>query len=237
MNPDPIVDVLIPARDEELGLPLVVGDIDRSIVRTIWVVDNGSTDRTADVARAAGCRVVSCGQPGYGRACLTGLAAMAGSPPDIVLFIDGDHSDDPRQIEALVEPIVTQGCDLVVGSRTLGGAEPGSLTLPQRVGNALATRLIRLYWSHVYSDLGPFRAVTWNALTTLDMKDLDFGWTIEMQIKAVQHGLRIVEIPVGYRPRVGRSKISGTWSGSLRAGWKILWTIHMLRFARAKSGR
>ncbi len=226
----PTIDVLIPARNEEEALPLVLQEIDRDLVRRIYVVDNGSTDRTAERARAAGCEVVNCPTPGYGRACLAGLAAIAKDPPAIVVFLDGDHSDHPDQIAVLVAPILADQADFVLGSRTRGVAEKGSLNLTQRFGNWLATRLMRLFWHTDYSDLGPFRAIAWPALQQLAMSDTDFGWTIEMQIKARGHQLRTQERPVPYRVRVGQSKISGTLSGCVRAGTKILYTIFKYRF-------
>lgn len=226
----PTIDVLIPARNEQEALPLVLAEINRALVRRIYVVDNGSTDETAARARAAGCAVVSCPTPGYGRACLAGLAAIAKDPPAIVVFLDGDHSDHPDQIAALVAPIVADEADFVLGSRTLGVAEKGSLNTTQRFGNWLATRLMRLFWRTEYSDLGPFRAIAWPALQQLAMSDTDFGWTIEMQIKARGHRLRTQEKPVPYRVRIGQSKISGTVSGCVRAGTKILYTIFKYRF-------
>lgn len=219
------IDILIPARNEEEALPLLLDEIDRSQVRTILVVDNGSSDRTAELARAHGCSVVSCDIPGYGLACLTGLAHLRRDPPDIVVFLDGDRSDHPRYLQELCQPIRDNRADMVLGSRTLGRAEQGSLTLTQRFGNALATRLMRLFWGARFSDLGPFRAVRWSSLEQLAMADRNFGWTIEMQIKATLHQLRILEIPVDYRNRVGTSKISGTLSGCVKAGSKILYTI------------
>lgn len=224
------IDVLIPARNEEAALPLVLQEIDRALVRTIVVVDNGSTDETAARARAAGARVVSCPIAGYGRACLAGLAAMNEDPPDIVVFLDGDRSDHPDHMAELVAPILAGEADMVLGSRTRGIAEKGSLNTTQRFGNWLATRLMRLFWRADYSDLGPFRAIRRQALEQLHMVDTNFGWTIEMQIKALGHGLRTLEIPVRYRARVGQSKISGTLSGCVRAGVKILYTIFKYRF-------
>ncbi|CAM2008574.1 glycosyltransferase [Acanthopleuribacter pedis] len=229
-QPSPTIDVLIPARNEEAALPLVLQEISRDLVRTIVVVDNGSTDRTAEAARAAGARVVDCPVAGYGRACLAGLAAMAEDPPDVVVFLDGDRSDHPDHMSDLVAPILADEADMVLGSRTRGVAEKGSLTITQRFGNWLATRLMRLFWRADYSDLGPFRAIGWHALQRLQMADTNFGWTIEMQIKALGHGLRTSEIPVRYRARIGQSKISGTLSGCVRAGTKILYTIFKYRF-------
>ena len=226
------VDILIPARNEAQALPPLLAEIDRSTVRRIVVVDNGSTDATAEVAAAAGCTVVSCPAPGYGNACLTGLAFMQSDPPDIVVFLDGDRSDHPDHLPELIEPITAGTRDFVLGSRTRGRADKGSLTATQKFGNLLATFLMRLFWGFRYSDLGPFRAIRWDSLQSLHMADRNFGWTIEMQIKAVTEGLRIAEVPVNYRNRIGTSKISGTLSGVVRAGYKILFTIFKYKFFR-----
>lgn len=220
------VDVVIPALNEEASLPSVLGAIPAAAVRRVVVADNGSTDATARVARRAGAEVVRAPRRGYGSACLAGLAHLrAAGPPHTVVFLDADFSDHPEELPLLVEPIAAGRADLVIGSRTRGRAEPGALLPQARFGNRLACVLIALLFRHRYSDLGPFRAVRWTALERLDMRDPDFGWTVEMQVKAVLRGLRIEEIPVSYRRRVGRSKITGTVSGTLRAGHKILWTI------------
>jgi len=226
----PAIDVVIPAQNEEAALPHVIRDIDRGPLRRIVVVDNGSTDRTAQTASDLGCEVVACPVPGYGRACLAGLAHLAQNPPDIVVFLDGDRSDHPCFMPKLVQPIIAGQADFVIGSRVKGKAEKGSLNATQRFGNALATSLMRLFWGVRYSDLGPFRAISWDALTKLDMRDQNFGWTIEMQIKAALLELRTTEIPVDYRKRIGVSKISGTISGCVKAGGKILYTIFKYRW-------
>ncbi len=211
--------VVIPALDEEQAIGRVIADIP-DFVDEIMVVDNGSCDATAAVARAAGARVVSEPERGYGAACLAGIAAL--NAPDIIVFLDGDYSDDPAQMAALVEPILRAEADLVIGSRTLGTAEPGSLATHQRFGNWLACSLIRIIWGVTYTDLGPFRAVGRRALEQLAMSERTFGWTVEMQIKSAAVGLRIKEIPVNYRPRIGKSKITGTLRGSFYAGTSIL---------------
>ncbi|HEU4941264.1 MAG TPA: glycosyltransferase family 2 protein [Candidatus Eisenbacteria bacterium] len=220
-----VVDCVIPALNEASSIGRVLDLLPRPLVRRAVVSDNGSTDGTAAVAREHGALVVSEPERGYGAACLRGLRALEGEPPDIVLFLDGDLSDDPSEAEALVEPIRAGRADLVIGSRTRGAREPGALTPQARFGNWLATRLIRSLYGVRYTDLGPFRAIRWEALRTLGMRDRAFGWTVEMQVKAARRGIRAEETPVRYRRRIGRSKISGTVSGSIQAGAAILGTI------------
>ena len=227
--------VIIPARNEEKSLPLVLDDLPRSLVSSIIVVNNGSTDRTAYVAAVMGCRVVNEPVAGYGRACLAGLAALD-PDTDIVVFIDADHSDHARQMERLTEPILQGECDFVIGSRLMGQREPGAMTPQAFWGNKLACFLMKMFWGVRYTDLGPFRAIRFDALEKLAMSDRDFGWTIEMQIKAAERHLRVKEVPVDYRRRIGRSKISGTLSGTIRAGYKILWTVFKYRFVRSPAG-
>jgi len=219
------VDAVIPALNEEESLGSVLDSIPRPLIRHVIVADNGSTDATAKVAGDRGAIVVTEKHRGYGAACLRGLDALAQDPPDIVLFLDADGSDDPSEAAAVVQPIVDGRADLVVGSRVLGRSDPGALTPHARFGNALATRLLALLYGARYTDLGPFRAIRYEALLCLRMRDRDFGWTVEMQIKAARRGLRHVEVPVRYRRRIGRSKISGTLGGSVRAGVKILATV------------
>ncbi len=193
------------------------------------VVDNGSGDATARVAREAGAQVLQEPRRGYGRACLRGLAHLAAAPPDAVVFLDADHADDPAGIGKLVAPILAGRADLVIGERTTLG-DPGALTPVQRFGNALATTLIAGLTGHRYRDMGPFRALRWEALERLEMSDPTWGWNVEMQLKAVRRGLRVLEVPVPYRPRrAGRSKISGTLVGSARAGARILWAVWAYR--------
>jgi glycosyltransferase involved in cell wall biosynthesis len=217
------VAVVIPARNEAIALGRVLAGLPRAAVHDVIVVDNGSTDATAELAVAAGARVVSEPTPGYGRACLAGLAALDLST-DTVVFLDGDYSDYPEELPKLLEPLAQSRADLVIGSRTALAA-PGSLTIQQRFGNRLACTLMRVCFGIRYSDLGPFRAIRRDALERLQMRDRTFGWTVEMQAKAAREGLRIVEVPVRYRRRIGRSKISGTVSGTIRAGIAILSTI------------
>jgi glycosyltransferase involved in cell wall biosynthesis len=217
------VAVLVPALNEERSLRLVLGDLP-AVGRAV-VVDNGSTDRTAEVAEQGGAIVVREPRRGYGAACLAGMEYLRTNPPAIVVFLDADYSDYPEQIDQLVAPIASGEADFVLGSRLAGSRERGAMP-PQSVwGNRFACWLMRILWKTSYTDLGPFRAIRWDALESLGMCDRDFGWTIEMQIKAAERGLRTLEIPVAYRRRIGASKISGTFSGTLKAGSKILYIV------------
>jgi glycosyltransferase involved in cell wall biosynthesis len=220
------IDVLIPAYNEEKSIGRVIDEIP-SCVRNVVVVNNGSTDKTAEVANLKGAIVVGEPQRGYGKACLTGMAYISKLEiqPDILVFLDGDYSDYPAELENVIAPIIEQNFDLVIGSRALGERERGSMTIPQVFGNWLATYLLKKIYNVHYTDLGPFRAIKWNNLVALDMIDQNFGWTIEMQIKAAQNKLRYTEVPVNYRKRIGVSKVSGTIKGVVGAGYKILWTI------------
>ena len=224
---------MIPALDEERAIAGMLDGLDRSLVDEILVGDNGSRDRTAEVARAHGATVVSVPERGYGAACLGALARLS-PEAQIVAFMDADGSDDPAQLAQLLGPILLDQADLVIGSRTLGRAERGALTPPQRFGNWLATRLMRLLYGRRYTDLGPFRAIRRSTLDLIGMRDRRFGWTVEMQVRALQVGARVQELPVAYRKRIGKSKVSGTLSGALEAGWGILSTIVRL-WARPKN--
>jgi len=224
----PRVALLMPALDEQQALAQLLDELPRQRYARLVVVDNGSTDGTAAAARAGGAEVVPEPRRGYGQACLTGLKAL-GSDADVIVFMDADGSDVPAEAERVLEPILRGEADLVIGSRALGRAEPGSMTWPQRWGNRLSVGLIRVLFGHRYTDLGPFRAIRRQSLERLGMRDTNFGWTAEMQVKAVKRGLRVQEVPVSYRRRVGRSKISGTVEGVVRAGTKIIWTIVKLR--------
>jgi glycosyltransferase involved in cell wall biosynthesis len=205
------VAVIIPALDEEPSIGGVLRDIPAQYRRRVLVVDNGSRDGTSRVAREAGARVVAESRRGYGAACLAGLAALAADPPRAVVFLDGDSSDDPSEMPGVVGPVLAGEADLIVGSRVLGSRERGALTPQARFGNALATFLIRSLYGVRFTDLGPFRAVSWNALTRMRMEDRDYGWTVEMQVRAARLGLVVREVPVRYRRRIGKSKISGTF--------------------------
>lgn len=227
----PVIDVIIPAYNEEASIGLVIQEIPAH-VREIIVCNNNSKDSTAAVARANGATVVDEPRPGYGSACLRGMAHVRNKPvaehPDIVVFLDGDHSDFPEQLTELIEPIVKEDYDMVIGSRATGDLEQGAMQPQQIFGNWLATNLIRLFYKYEFTDLGPFRAIKWQQLEALGMKDPDFGWTVEMQVRAAKAGLKCTEIPMRYRQRIGVSKVSGTVRGTILAGHKILWTIFKL---------
>ena len=206
---------------------MVIDEIPKDRVSEIIVVDNGSTDDTFEQAQSRGATTLKEPNRGYGNACLKGMAHIASSPtkPDIVVFLDGDHSDYPEQLVDLVKPIIKDQVDLVIGSRALGQKEKGSMTPQQVFGNWLATALIKRFYGKKYTDLGPFRAIKYESLLTIDMKDRTYGWTVEMQLKAAKLNLRTVDIPVNYRQRIGVSKVSGTIKGTLGAGYKIIYTI------------
>ena len=227
--PQPHISVIIPAHNEAGAIALVLAEIPVGLVREVIVVDNNSTDDTSAIARANGATVLRETRPGYGYACLAGMAHAYGRPqseqPDIVVFLDGDHSDFPEQMPELLAPLLRGEADMVIGSRALGVREKGSLLPQQRFGNWLASRLLRLRYGGTVTDLGPFRAILAPALLALHMEDKTYGWTVEMQVKAARQGLRTVEVPVRYRKRIGTSKVSGTVRGTIGAGYKILWTI------------
>ncbi|GJL78400.1 MAG: glycosyl hydrolase [Nitrospinaceae bacterium] len=217
------VSVIIPAFNEESSIGLVLNALPKETLHEIIVVDNGSTDETARVARESGARVVEEKRKGYGSACLKGISEL--NQPDVVVFLDGDFSDYPEEIIQLVEPIASGNQDFVLGSRMILPESRAALLPQARYGNRLAVFLMRLFFGIRYTDLGPFRAIRYESLVKIGMQDTNFGWTVEMQIKAVQKKLRILEIPVHYRERVGVSKITGTFSGTLKAGTKIIYTI------------
>jgi glycosyltransferase involved in cell wall biosynthesis len=224
MHHSPNISIIIPAINEEESIGLVLNDIPKDIAREIIVVDNGSYDNTSNVAKNLGAKVMLEPLKGYGSACLRGMSVLK-KDTDIAVFLDGDYSDYPQDIHIILKPILIGKAEMVIGSRMLGVREKGAL-LPQALfGNKLAASLIRLFWGFRYTDLGPFRAITYKALLTLNMVDKNFGWTVEMQIKALKKGLQITEVPVRYRRRIGKSKITGTFSGTVRAGTKIIYTI------------
>jgi glycosyltransferase involved in cell wall biosynthesis len=219
----PEIALIIPARNEELSLPGVLRNVPSGITRVV-LVDNGSTDATAQVAAEYGARVVPEPVAGYGRACLAGLASLRNNPPDIVAFVDADGSDELSRLPDLIAPVASGDQDLVLGRRI--PTERKALSIQQRFGHFLATGLIRLFWKHRFSDLGPMRVIRWADLERLAMTNQAFGWTVEMQVRALKHGLRIREIDVPYHRRTaGKSKISRTITGTVKAGGTILWVI------------
>ena len=225
------ISVIIPALNEEESIGQVLNDIPGEIVEEVIVVDNGSNDNTVTVAKSLGASVIREPLKGYGAACLRGISILK-QDTDIVVFLDADYSDYPQDLPAVVKPIVTGKAEMVIGSRMSGAREKGAL-LPQAVfGNKLAAFLIRLFWGFKYTDLGPFRAIRYKDLLALNMVDKNFGWTVEMQIKALKKGVRTVEVPVRYRKRIGKSKITGTFSGTMRAGVKIIYTIFKYGFLK-----
>ncbi len=222
-NTVPTIALIIPARNEELSLPGVLSKVPNQITRVV-VVDNGSTDATAGVAAAYGATLVAEPVAGYGRACLAGLAALRNDPPDIVAFVDADGSDELACLPVLIAPVAAGVQDFVLGERI--PSSRSALSFQQRFGHLLATGLIRLIWNHRFNDLGPMRVIRWDALERLGVADQDFGWTVEMQVRAVKHDLKIQEIRVPYHQRsAGKSKISRTISGTVKAGSTILWVI------------
>lgn len=229
--------VVIPMLNEAGSIGLVLSDL--PAVRQVVVVDNGSDDGGPEIARAGGADVIPESQRGYGKACLTGIARVeelvqadesVQSGQAIIVFLDADYSDYPDELPQLVQPILDGEQDFVIGSRARGARESGAMPIQAMMGNWLACTLVKLFWRTKFTDLGPFRAIRLESLSALNMVDENFGWTIEMQIKAINAGLRILEVPVSYRRRVGVSKISGTISGTIRAGYKIIYTIFRYRF-------
>ncbi|MFK7972647.1 MAG: glycosyltransferase family 2 protein [Bacteroidia bacterium] len=230
----PSIHVIIPAFNEEKAIGNVIAEIPREHVVEVIVVSNGSTDQTVAVAEAAGATVLLEPNRGYGRACLKGMEYIAAkSPaqqPDIVVFLDGDYSDYPEELPLLTAPIWEDQYDMVIGSRALGDREKGAMQPQQIFGNWLATSLIKIFFRVRFSDLGPFRAIRYDSLLKLGMKDKTYGWTVEMQVKAAKQNMRCSEVPVNYRVRIGESKVSGTLKGTIMAGYKILWTIFRYAF-------
>ena len=222
-----IIDIVIPAFNEEQSIGLVVKDACTLPVRHVVVANNGSSDSTGAVASAAGAEVVFEPRKGYGFACLAALhwISKRTPQPDVVVFMDGDRSDDLANFSEVVAPILQGDFDLVIGSRELGQRQKGSMTIPQRFGNKLATSMIRWIYGHRFTDLGPFRAMRYTSLLALRMEDKTYGWTVEMQVKALRQKMRCTEVPVNYHQRIGKSKVSGTVKGTILAGYKIITTI------------
>ena len=223
----PSIYVLIPAYNEITSIGKVIRDIPKHLVKEIIVINNGSSDDTSVVAENEGATVISEHRKGYGYACLKGIEYLKfpAANDDIIVFLDGDYSDFPQEMELLIKPVIENKSDLVIGSRVLGKRESGAM-LPQQIfGNWLATKLIKLFYKVHFTDLGPFRAIRWSALNQINMQDKTFGWTVEMQVKAAKLNFRCTEVAVSYRKRIGVSKVSGTIKGTILAGYKILFTI------------
>tara|TARA_R110002051_G_scaffold3395_1_gene18271 strand:+ start:10821 stop:11516 length:696 start_codon:yes stop_codon:yes gene_type:complete len=229
----PLIKVIIPAFNEQDSIGHVIGDIPKSVDEVI-VVSNGSTDNTESVAAQAGATVLKEARKGYGYACLKGLQHIADSEPkpDIVVFLDGDYSDYPEQLTEIVQPIIDEDLDMVIGARDKHFRESGSMTKPQIFGNWLATSLMSLFFGAKFTDLGPFRAMKYNSLLALEMEDKTYGWTVEMQLKVLKKNMTYTEIPVKYRNRIGVSKVSGTVKGAIFAGIKILGWIFKYSFKK-----
>lgn len=224
MIDDKKIVVIIPAFNEEQSLPKVINEIP-DFVDEIVVADNGSNDNTVAVAKKSGATVVTEIERGYGAACLKAVDYIKNKSYDIIVFLDGDYSDHPQEMNLVVEPIIKNDFDLVIGSRMLGKREKGAM-LPQAIfGNWLATFLIKLFWKYHFTDLGPFRAIKYSSLLKLNMQDRNFGWTVEMQIKAAKQKMKTTEVPVSYRKRIGKSKVTGTLKGTIKASVKILYLI------------
>lgn len=231
-NLRPNIVLIIPALNEELGIAAVLKGLPPSIFHEIVVCDNGSTDRTTEVAAQLGATVIFEPRRGYGSACLAAIEYLKIknkiNPIDLVVFLDADNSDNPTDIFEILLPFEKKEVMMVIGSRVLGKREDDALLFHQQFGNKLATTLIKWLYGVKFTDLGPFRAIRWTALIALNMQDIDFGWTVEMQVKAAKNKWTCLEVPVNYRKRLGKSKISGTIKGSFLAGYKILWTIFKL---------
>ncbi len=232
MHIDKKIAVIIPALNEEKTLPMVLKDIDKGLVDEVVVVDNGSIDKTPVIAREWGATLLFESKKGYGYPCLKGIEYLKDRNPDLVVFLDGNYSDHPGEIIKLIDPIVREDYDLVLGSRVMGESETGALRIPVRAGNLLATILIGFLYRFKYTDLGPFRAIKFNKLLDLDMRDNNLGWTVEMQIKAIKKKYRVTEVPVSYRKGSGKSKFTGDIKGIVSIGYRILWTIFKYRFVK-----
>jgi glycosyltransferase involved in cell wall biosynthesis len=217
--------VIIPAYNEELSIGRVVSSIPRNFINEVIVINNNSIDNTAQKAMDEGATVLLETFQGYGASCLKGIEYLKDKNIDIIIFMDGDYSDYAEELNLLIDPIRKGKYDFVIGSRILGKREKGALPLQSRIGSIISGFLIKLFWGFKYTDLGPFRAIKFDKLLQLNMKDKWFGWTVEMQIKALKNNLRVKEVPVSYRKRIGNSKVTGTVKGSIMAGTIILKTI------------
>lgn len=217
--------VIIPAFNEAKSIDKVISEIPQDIVNEVIVVNNNSSDETSKVARQAGATVLNEPRQGYGFACLKGIDYAKKQNPDIVVFLDADYSDYPEEMRLLLKPIIDDNFDMVIGSRALGERQSGSMTIPQIFGNWLATNLLQLFYNVRYSDLGPFRAIKFDKLIALNMRDTTYGWTVEMQLKAAKMKMKTTEVAVNYKRRIGKSKVSGTVKGTIGAGYKIITTI------------
>ena len=225
--------VIIPALNESQSIGYVIDAIPK-LVSKILVVDNGSTDLTPEIVKKKGAILLNENKKGYGFACLKGINYLKTNPPDIVVFLDGDFSDFPDDLDKIIAPIVNDKMDFVIGSRIKELREPGSLTPQQIFGNELACFLMRILYNSTFTDLGPFRAIRWKELINLEMQDKTYGWTVEMQLKVLRRELSYIEIPVRYRKRIGISKVSGTFKGTIMAGYKILTWIGKFYFSKWK---
>jgi len=229
-NEMPRVFVLIPVLNEEESIGPVMDDIPKGIVTEIVVIDNGSTDNTVETAKSHGATVLTEMERGYGHALMKGINYISPFDPDILVFLDGDYSDHPEELPRVVQPILEEGYDLVIGSRVSGEREKGALLPRARFGNWLSTMLMKMFWGYSFTDLGPFRAIRFDKFQALKMKELTYGWTVEMQIKAAKKKYKCTEVPVSYRKRIGESKVTGTVIGSVKAGMGILRTIFVSLF-------
>lgn len=222
-----VIRVIIPALNEEKSIAKVINEIPKTIVKEIIVCDNGSIDKTSNEAEKAGATVLVENEKGYGASCLKSIEYInkLKDKTDIIVFLDGDYSDYPEEMDKVVAPILNNKAEMVIGSRVLGTKEKGALRPQQIFGNWLATKMLHVFYGVKFTDLGPFRAITLDALNKLQMKDRNYGWTVEMQIKAAKQKIKSVEVPVNYRNRIGFSKVSGTVKGTVMAGYKIILTL------------
>ena len=228
--------VIIPAYNEEQSIAKVINDIPKNIVDEVIVVNNNSTDKTVECAQNAGATVLNQTFQGYGAACLSGIDYCKEKDFDIIVFLDGDYSDYPEEIEQVIKPIIEEDYDFIVGSRVLGKREKGALPFQSQIGSIIAGILINFFWKIKYTDLGPFRAIKFAKLLELDMQDKWYGWTVEMQIKAAQKKYKTKEVPVQYRKRIGKSKVTGTIKGTFMASVIILKTIFTYAFRSGRKG-